>query len=120
MAGWRSLPAREVFAELDGDLARRIIVRVDNPPIRDLYQALLYRMSADKVHQMASEGWQLTHTGEMQALQAQHPGIERLREPIREETGGYRTGGVRPCASIYQRARWPQLRFNRVAEEPRP
>lgn len=83
--GWVALaardriPAREVFVELGGQLARRIMNRLDSPPIRDLHQALFYRLSADRVHVAASEGWQMIHPDEMEVFQAQYPDIQLLR-----------------------------------------
>jgi hypothetical protein len=80
---------KEIVEELGGELARRIVNHFDSPPICGMHQALFYQLSNDSVHRIAAEGWQLMHPEELQVFSAQYPGVELLREPAEEETGGY-------------------------------
>jgi len=73
LADERGLNFFEACETFGGQLAERIILAFDEPPITELHQALLYFGSINPAHREASRAWQAAQQPLMQEFMSQYP-----------------------------------------------
>jgi len=75
--------------DIGGRFAAQIVAASKASAIGDCYQAILYFLSRNTAHRLASELWQIEHPAEMAELRAEHPEAFGELDPAQQERVGF-------------------------------